>query len=202
MSTHKDNFKDKASTWDKNNKRVLGAKKISDLIVKNINLQKGMNIMDFGAGTGLLSFCISDYVHKITAVDNSSAMLKEFAMKQSLFKCDTELLELDITTNDHNKTYNGIISSMTIHHIEDIASLFSKFYNMLDEHGFIAIADLDCEDGTFHSENTGVFHFGFAREELIDIAKSVGFSNVHIETANTINKPHKTFSVFLLTATV
>lgn len=201
MIENKDHFKDKASSWDKNNKRVLGAKKISDLIVKNINLSKDMHIMDFGAGTGLLSYCVSDYVNKITAIDNSPAMLQEFASKEDSFNCQIQLLEVDLTTSTITETFNGVISSMTIHHIEDIKALFLKFYNMLDNNGFIAIADLDTEDGTFHSDNTGVFHFGFSRDNLVDIAKSVGFTNINIETANTINKPHNTFTVFLLTAT-
>jgi predicted methyltransferase len=89
---------------------------------------------------------------------------------------------------------------MTIHHLDDILALFAKLYSMLNDGGFIAIADLDSEDGSFHSDNTGVFHHGFDREALQLIAEEAGFKQVKFDTASTINKPHCTFTVFLLTA--
>jgi hypothetical protein len=45
----------------------------------------------------------------------------------------------------------------------------------------------------------GVFHYGFDRDVLQRIAEDVGFKDVKFETANTINKPHGTFTIFLLT---
>ena len=89
---------------------------------------------------------------------------------------------------------------MTIHHLEDIPALFSKLYHMLDDHGFIAIADLDSEDGTFHSDNTGVFHYGFDRERLARYATEAGFRDITFSLANKISKPHAEFTVFLMTA--
>ena len=71
---------------------------------------------------------------------------------------------------------------------------------MLNENGFIAIADLDAENGSFHSDNTGVHHYGFDREMLKSIAKEAGFKDIRFDLASTINKPHCTFSVFLMTA--
>jgi hypothetical protein len=84
--------------------------------------------------------------------------------------------------------------------LEDIPALFSKLYDMLDDHGFIAIADLDSEDGTFHSDNTGVFHYGFDREMLARHATEAGFRDITFSLANKISKPHAEFTVFLLTA--
>jgi hypothetical protein len=89
---------------------------------------------------------------------------------------------------------------MTIHHIQDIKALFLKLYELLQVDGYIAIADLDIEDGTFHSDDTGVCHFGFDRDEIYSIAKEAGFTDIQIETASIINKPHRDFSVFLLSA--
>ncbi len=144
-----DHFAEKSKSWDMNSKRVQNAKGIAELIVNNIKLDKSMELMDFGAGTGLLSYFIAPYVEKIVAVDNSPSMLREFKNKCDEFSCDTEVIEKDLSTDTLDRKFDGIISSMTIHHLEDIPTLFSKFYSMLDEHGFIAIADLDSEDGSF-----------------------------------------------------
>jgi len=195
-----DHFKHKSKSWDMSSMRVKNAKSIADLIVKNINFNDTMAIMDLGAGTGLLTYFIAPHVSKITAIDNSPSMLLEFKNKQNEFKCKTEILEKDLSIHTIDEKVNGIISSMTIHHLENIEQLFEKFYNMLEPNGFIAIADLDSEDGSFHSDNTGVYHYGFDRKLLEDIAKEVGFKNIHFYLASTINKPHANFTVFLMTA--
>jgi len=194
-----DNFAHKSKSWDMNSKRVKNAKSISDLIVKNIKLDNAMDIMDFGVGTGLLSYFVSPFVGKITAVDNSPSMLAEFSKKSAEFASQTEIMQVDLSTQTIDKKFDGIISSMTIHHLEDIKELFRKFYTMLNKNGFIAIADLDTEDGSFHSDNTGVYHYGFDREILKNIAIEAGFKDIKFELASSINKPHKTFTVFLMT---
>ncbi len=200
MDKKEDLFANKSKSWDMNSKRVQNAKGIAKLIVKNIKLNKSMELMDFGAGTGLLSYFVAPYVKKIVAVDNSPSMLLEFESKCNEFVCETEVIEKDLSVETLERKFDGIISSMTIHHLEDIIALFSKLYAMLDEGGFIAIADLDAEDGSFHSDNTGVHHHGFDREALQLIAEEAGFKELKFDLASIIEKPHRTFSVFLLTA--
>jgi len=201
MKNKEDLFAHKSKSWDMNSKRVQNAKSIAELIVKNIKLNDTMEIMDFGAGTGLLSFFVSQNVAKIVAVDNSPSMLVEFKKKSREFASQTEVLEKDLSVDTIDRKFDGIISSMTIHHLENISLLFEKFYTLLNDEGFIAIADLDTEDGSFHSDNTGVYHHGFSREFLEEIVKNIGFKNINFETASIIEKPHRDFSVFLLIAT-
>jgi len=195
-----DLFANKSKSWDMSSKRVQNAKSIAELIVKNIDLDKEMELMDFGAGTGLLSYFVAPFVGKIVAVDNSPSMLKEFETKCDAFACETEIVEKDLSSETLDRKFDGIISSMTIHHLEDTLALFRKLYEMLKDGGFIAIADLDSEDGSFHSDNTGVFHHGFDREALQAIAEEAGFKDVRFDTASTIQKPHRDFTVFLMTA--
>ncbi len=200
MKNKVDYFAHKSKSWDMNSKRVKNAKGIAELIVKNIKLNKSMELMDLGAGTGLLSYFIAPFVKKIVAVDNSPSMLIEFENKCNEFSCETEVIEKDLSSEILEREVDGIISSMTIHHLEDTAALLSKLYTMLDVGGFVAIADLDSEDGSFHSDNAGVFHYGFDRVILENIAKEIGFKEIKFDLASTINKPHREFTVFLMTA--
>jgi len=195
-----DLFAHKSKTWDRNSKRVKNAQAISELIVKNIRLNKSMHIMDLGAGTGLLSYLIAPFVEKIVAVDSSPSMLKEFESKCGEFACKTAVKCVDIVKYDAEEVYDGVISSMTIHHIEDTPALLKKLYHLVKEEGFIALADLDIEDGSFHNDNNGVFHYGFDRHKLADYAVEAGFHDVTFSIAGTIKKPHRDFSVFLMTA--
>jgi cyclopropane fatty-acyl-phospholipid synthase-like methyltransferase len=172
-------------------------------MLKNIKIDKfndKMEVMDLGAGTGLLSYFVAPHVSKIIAVDNSPSMLEEFKSKALEFDSEIEVIEADISEEEINRKFDGIISSMTIHHVEETKALFSKLYKMLNENGFIAIADLDSEDGSFHSDNAGVHHHGFDRKELESVAKEIGFKDIKFDLASTISKPHCTFTVFLMTA--
>lgn len=200
MEDKVDHFAHKSKSWNMNSKRVQNAKGIAELIVNSIKLDKSMELMDFGAGTGLLSYFVAPFVKKIVAVDNSPSMLVEFENKCDEFSCETEVIEKDLSSETLDRTFDGIISSMTIHHLEDTPSLLSKLYDMLNKDGFIAIADLDSEDGSFHSDNNGVFHYGFDRHLLAEYAQEAGFKDVTFSLASTISKPHADFTVFLMTA--
>ncbi|NPA60699.1 MAG: class I SAM-dependent methyltransferase [Epsilonproteobacteria bacterium] len=196
-----DIFANRSKSWDMKSRRVQGAKRIATAIADRIDLSREMSIADFGAGTGLLSLFLSDRVGRITAIDNSPSMLEVLRDKIGEFNCPIEILNMDITKSKiDDLKFDGIVSSMTLHHIDDIPNIFRLFYKMLDRDGFIAIADLDMEDGTFHSDNSGVFHFGFERDYLNRISQEVGFKVINFETVNRINKANGEFPIFLMTA--
>lgn len=195
-----DHFHKKAQTWDEAGSiRVEGAKKIADAITKKIELNSEMEIMDFGVGTGLLGFEIAKLTKKVYGVDVSKAMLEKLEEKNTP-ELSIEAYCQDIIKEPLEKVFDGLISSMTLHHVEDLSAFFNTIYKNISDEGFIAIADLESEDGTFHSDNTGVHHFGFDEDELYEIVKDAGFKNIEIENINTIKKPQKDFGIFLLTA--
>jgi len=193
-----DKFAFKASNYDEKPRRVKNSKEIGDKIKARIALKKNMHIVDFGAGTGLLLQELAPVVEKITAIDISPSMIK--VLKEKNLPCKLDILELDLSKEDITIKADGIISSMTMHHIKDTKAMFQKLHSILKPGGFIAIADLDTEDGSFHTEDTGVEHFGFDREKFTQIAKKAGFKNCTIEDATIIPKSHGDYSVFLLTA--
>jgi predicted TPR repeat methyltransferase len=196
-----DNFKDKAQDWDGKSIRVQNAHTIAKKIKEKIKLDKSMHIMDFGVGTGLLGFEILQDVKSMDGVDTSAGMLEKLQEKNSA-SAHIEPICQDIIKYPLEKKYDGIISSMTLHHVEHLDQFFKTVKNNLNENGFIAIADLMSEDGTFHSDNTGVHHFGFDDAELSSIVKECGFKDIAFEHIYTINKPHKDFDIFLITARV
>jgi len=197
----KDHFQTRAKDWDKGDIRVKGAQTIADAIKERFTLTKDMHIMDFGVGTGLLGFEIAKSVAKVSGVDMSQSMLEKLQEKNTP-KLHIEAICQDIVKEPLKQKFDGIVSSMTLHHIEDLETFFMSIKNNLKENGFIAIADLELEDGTFHSDNSGVFHFGFDEKELCEIVESCGFKEIVFTNINTINKPHRDFGVFLLYAKV
>ena len=93
--------------------------------------------------------------------------------------------------------YDLIVSSMTLHHIGDPKRLFEKLFKSLKRGGYIAIADLKKEDGTFHIDNEGVYHFGFHKDELESFLREAGFEVVEISVVNVIRKNGREYPVLL-----
>lgn len=194
-----DLFHEKAKEWDQGSTRVNGALTIANAISKDVELTDNMKILDFGVGTGLLGFEIAKRVKKVYGVDISPKMIEKLKEKNTQ-ELNIDTYCQDIVQNPLNKTFDGLVSSMTLHHVEDLKAFFETIYKNVVTGGFIAIADLEGEDGTFHSDNSGVFHFGFNENDLVKIVKNAGFSSVIFKNINTINKPHRDFGIFLLTA--
>jgi len=192
-------FDKRAENWDSGNIRVNGARKIAESINAVIDLKDDMEIIDFGVGTGLLGFEIAKKVKQVYGVDTSTGMLEKLQEKNS------EALHIipikqNIIQEPLSQTFDGLVSSMTLHHVEDLRAFFTTIYANIKENGFIAIADLEAEDGTFHGDNTGVHHFGFKEDELIKIVEDCGFKEMDITNINTLKKEHRDFGIFLLTA--
>jgi hypothetical protein len=95
-------------------------------------------------------------------------------------------------------------SLMTLHHIHDVKDILVKFYDLLVPKGYLLAADLDKEDGSFHTDGTTDVHLGFDREELREMVEVAGFEDVKFSTAYEIRKKigheEKVFPVFLMSA--
>ena len=183
------------------------AQDITQSMLREITLTPDMDVLDFGCGTGLLTFALQPFVRSITGADSSHGMLDVFKTKikeQNLSNVKADYLDLDkgdILTG----SYHLVISSMTLHHIKNISPLLKQFYSVLLPSGQLAIADLDLDDGEFHGNNDGVFHFGFNREELSLIFMDAGFQNIRTLHAAEIEKQagdvkSRLFTIFLITA--
>lgn len=196
----KDFFKEKAKTYEQDKNRVKNVQTIAGSIVKELQLHKEMHIVDFGSGTGLLTRDIAPFVKKITAVDISTSMIEQLKAKKNEVSCELEVLQKDLCKESLEGTFDGLISSMTMHHIQDIDAMMKKFFTMLKPNAVLALADLESEDGSFHSENTGVHHFGFEMQHFLKSAQNAGFTNAKIERVSIIEKPRGSYGVFLLTA--
>ena len=195
-----DLFQAKASNWDASLMRQQLSSAIGTAIVQQIPLNTQMQVMDFGAGTGLLTAPIAARVSHVTAVDTSAAMLEKLSIKTAI-NGNVSAVCQDITSQPLEKKFDLIISAMAMHHVENTDHLITTFSTHLSPGGRIALADLDKEDGTFHPADTeGVFHHGFERETLQTILEDKGFVDVQFHTAHTVDKEDKRYPIFLVIA--
>jgi ubiquinone/menaquinone biosynthesis C-methylase UbiE len=206
INTEKLNFDQEATNWDQDPRRVKVARDIAQSIIQELSLTPDMDVLDFGCGTGLLTFALQPFVRSITGVDSSPGMLDVFKTKikaQNLSNVKANYLDLD-KGDFLEGSYHLIVSSMTLHHVKSISPLLKQFYSILYPSGQLVIADLDLDDGKFHSNNDGIFHFGFDREKLRKSFTEAGFDNIQNVSAaevrkETLNKEMRQFTVFLMT---
>ena len=98
--------------------------------------------------------------------------------------------------------FHLIYTLMTLHHIPQVNLVLQAFSNLLEPEGWLCIADLDQEDGSFH-DATFTGHNGFERAALGARLTSLGFLEVRFDTAYLMRKiiaglPHE-YPVFLAT---
>jgi len=193
-----DLFNKKADDWDGQTIPQQLSKTIGPALIEHVSLNPEMDVMDFGAGTGLLTSHIVPLVKNVAAVDISKAMLNQLIAKPE-FKEKVTAYCQDILHDPLDKQFDLIISAMAIHHVKETAQLLKSFAQHLKPGARIALADLDEEDGSFHPPETqGVFHLGFDREAFSTLLKDAGFEEIQFLTAHIVEKDGRDFPVFLV----
>lgn len=199
-------FDIKAEAWDNNPMHVERAQSVSLAIREMIPLTRQMKALEFGSGTGITSFFLKDHLGEITLMDSSREMLRVADEKIDASGSDnlkTLFHDLSVTNYTEN-SFDLIFSQMVVHHISDVEDIISKFHSLLNPGGYLAIADLYPEDGSFHGEGfTG--HKGFDPAELSVRLRRAGFENTNYRKCYTIDKKTgemvvKPFDLFLLVA--
>jgi cyclopropane fatty-acyl-phospholipid synthase-like methyltransferase len=197
-----DLFADKARNWDSRPVPRVISEGVGSALLKAIRWRPAMRVMDFGAGTGLVSSHVAPHVAKIWAVDLSQAMLSELTAKPELHGKVEPICQDIVAEPLGGMTFDAIISAMALHHVADLPTLFARFHDHLEPGGVVALADLDTENGSFHTPGTqGVYHLGFDRGELQWQLESAGFSSCRFQTAVEVHKEGRPYTVFLVTAT-
>ncbi len=171
---------------------------VPERLLAQLPLLASDHVLDFGAGTGLLSTAIAPKVAQVTALDMSAAMLQVLDEKGLA----------NITTH-HGDIFDGlpgyyhaVVSCMALHHVADTAALLRAFAAALHHGGCIALVDLYQEDGSFHGDNAakGVQHLGFVPDHLQAQAEQAGFVDIafsdilHVQQSN-----GRTYPLFLMT---
>lgn len=172
-------FDHAAPDWDKNQMHIERSEAVAAELLKAIEWRNGMKALEFGAGTGLLSFALRRYFTEIILMDSSREMVKVAREKISAGNAkNMTALYFDLEKKNYqDRTFDIIYSQMVFHHVADIEKLIKKFYKLLNPRGILAIADLYKEDGSFHGEGfTG--HLGFDTDELTALLEKNGFENV------------------------
>ncbi len=179
------------------------SKIIINKLLKILPVQKDWKVLEIGIGTGNTAVYLSPYVKEIVGTDLSEGMLS--VLKEKLEKSGIKNIKTykkDILTEDiPEKDFDLVFNAMTMHHIDFPEKAIKRFKEFLKNNGYIVIVDLFKEDGTFHSDNTGVKHFGFDFEEVREWFDKENINLIFLENIHSIkkerNREEKEYPVFM-----
>ena len=196
-------FDERARDWD-TPERIDRAGRVAAAIEEAVPLRKTDRLVDVGAGTGLLGIALADDVGEIVLADPSAGMIEVAKEKlaaaglRSVRAVRHDLL-VDPPLADG---FDVAVSLLVLHHIQDTATALAAIRDLLVPGGRIGLADLDTEDGSFHTADAeGIHHLGFDRSALTQLAGAAGFVDVATRTATVIDEDADGggYPVFLLT---
>jgi tRNA (cmo5U34)-methyltransferase len=109
-------------------------------------------------------------------------------------------LWFDLEHKNYDGKFDLIYNQMVLHHVIDYKTVISTFFSLLNPGGYLAIADLYPEDGSFHGVGAKV-HLGFDPEKLTEILKKAGFGSIEYKTCFEVKRDTGIkYPVFLLVA--
>ena len=191
-----------AGIWDEEPRRVKLATEVAAAIRNRLHMSSTWDALEMGCGTGLVTVALAPHLGSITGIDSSSGMLGKLAetvTASGIANIKTALCDLSAGEMPEGR-FHLIVSAMVLHHIEDPETLLSSLKSRLHPGGWIALADLEAEDGSFHDDPTGIFHHGFSRTELTRLLEKSGYVSISITEATAMQKGDRTYPVLLAVA--
>lgn len=178
-------FNQQANNWD-TPRRMERAQRIAAEIKRQAGLQAEWRGLEFGCGTGLISFALQDSLATIHCVDTADNMIEVLQEKIEARKyAHITAACQDITVESLSAgQYDCVFTSMALHHVEDVPAVLARLQQALKPGGVICIVELD-EDkgGAFHAQEADFRgHHGFRQEELKSDLQKVGFQAVQAAT--------------------
>lgn len=193
-----------ASSWDHEPRKVEQARLLAQSITTHLPLTGTERLLEYGAGTGLVSQALAPRVGGVTLADSSEGMRRVAREKvaSGALPAETRVWDLDLGSGAvPADRFDLLVASLVLHHVHDIPRVLAGFHTLLDPGGRLAIADLDAEDGTFHAHVQGFDgHSGLDRGQLTAWLGAAGFEDVTVRDCFEIEKEGTAFPVFLATA--
>lgn len=199
-----EHFDSHAGTWDDDEDKRRRSAEIAGAVAAAVPTTGDTRLLEYGAGTGLVTQALLDRVGPVTLADNSAGMRTVLHDKvtDGRLPRDARIWDLDLERGDGpQERFDLVVSSMVLHHVHDLDGVLSRLAAMLEDGGRLCVADLDLEDGSFHADTHDFDgHPGFDREELARAVEAAGLEAVAWDSCAAVEKHGRTYPVFLLTA--
>jgi ubiquinone/menaquinone biosynthesis C-methylase UbiE len=195
-------FDQAAPHWDENPTRLALTRAIAAAVAANVPLAPDWTALEYGCGTAALSLLLADRLGRIVAADRSPGMLAEVRRKIAVARVgNLTIWNLDLLARAQvpKERFDLILCAMAMHHVADVHRLLRAFAALLRPGGWLALADLQREDGSFHGGER-VPHHGFDPPALGATLAKAGLANPAWRDVHILRRGERDYPVFLLTA--
>lgn len=195
-----------ARQWDLKPERFERSEIIANKMLEALPIKPESRALEYGAGTGILSFILSSHFSEIVMMDSSAEMVKvmeEKVAEEGLLHLKPALYNLEEEVYIGEK-FDVIYNLLVMHHVQKIDEVLNQFSKMINIGGYLILTDLYSEDGSFHGDDfTG--HNGFNPEVLAQKLKQSGFTEVSYSQCHSIVRENEQgikqeFPLFMLIA--
>lgn len=192
-----------AGDWDQDEAKVARAGRVAHAIADAVPLSAETRLLEYGAGTGLVAQALAGDVGSVTLADSSAGMRRVMEEKVAAGVLPgARVWDLDLEVQPApDERFDLVVTSLVLHHVRELDKVLAAFAELLAPGGWVCIADLDREDGTFHSHDFDVHH-GFDRDELADRLTAAGLTDVSVGDCTELVRDGVTYWVFLAVAQV
>lgn len=196
-------FDERAADWDSDPGKVRNAREVAAAIAAVVPLGPTTRLFEYGAGTGLLSQALLGRgpLGRVVLADVSVGMREVMAAKVAAgLLGGAEIGAFDLSSQPPpDETFDVVVTMLVLHHILEVEPVLRGFAALLEPGGWLCIADLDREDGSFHAGTGMDVHDGFDRGDLGGRLENAGFTDIAFTTATHVDKDPGTYPVFLAT---
>lgn len=198
--TSANRFDEQAATWDDDPAKVERAERVAECIRAAVPLATSMRLLEYGAGTGLVTQALRDAVGPVTLADTSAGMRDVMTAKIAAGSItDARVWDVDLASQPApDEQFDLVVTVLTLHHIPELAPVLAAFAALLAPGGHLCIADLEREDGSFHGAGFDGHH-GFDRDDLTAQLARAGFDRVDITSCHELVRDGRAYPMFLAT---
>ena len=196
-----EHFDATAADWDRDEQKVVRAQHVARAVAAAVPLSPRTRVLDYGAGTGLVTQALGERIGPATLADNSAGMRGVIEEKIATGVLPAvRVWDLDLETQPApDERFDLIVTSLVLHHVHALEPVLARFAELLEPGGHLCIADLDRVDGDFHGHDFDG-HRGFDRAELAALLADAGLIDVSVRDCTEFVRDGVTYPVFLAVA--